>query len=66
MEDGVAGGEYVVEEEMEDGGEGGKENEDACEEQEENDIYVDDVLFEEDTESETYSDNGLIDISIEC
>jgi len=32
MEDGVAGGEYVVEEEMEDGGEGGKENEDACEE----------------------------------
>jgi len=66
VQDGVGGGEHVVDEEMEDGGEGRKENVDVYEEEEEDDVYVDDVLLVKDTESETFSDEGLIDVSIEC
>ena len=62
VEDGLGGGEHEVENDSE----GKKENVDVCEEEEEDDIYVDDVLLEEDIESETCSDEGLIDVSIEC
>ncbi|QCD92401.1 hypothetical protein DEO72_LG5g463 [Vigna unguiculata] len=64
----VGAGNGLGQHEVEDDSEGRKENVDVCEEEEEDDTYVDDVLLEEDTESETWeqiqieAEPGLEDI----